>query len=339
MSVTVRVGVIGTGFGARVVAPAFDATDGCVVVDVVSARDASAVRSLCSRDDVDVISVHSPPMLHAEHVGYAIDGGHAVVCDKPFGLDATQARAMAERAAAAGVIGLVNFEFRYDAGRRHVKALVDGGELGPCEHVSWTHISSGSRVPLRSYGWLFDRASGGGWLGAWGSHALDALVWWLGPLTVTAAELSTAIARRPDREGVMRACDADDTVRVWLETAAGTTVAIDSTFAAPASTAPRIVIVGADAVAEVVADHRVVVTRADGTRTEWRAPEADAGADPHLASMLAWAVAVRDAVRTGVIARGVPTFADGVATAHVIDAIRAAPHPNLRQIPTVEVGN
>ncbi len=33
-----RVGVVGTGFGARVVAPAFRAV-GCTVVDVVSARD------------------------------------------------------------------------------------------------------------------------------------------------------------------------------------------------------------------------------------------------------------------------------------------------------------
>ena len=323
MSVTVRIGVIGTGFGARVVAPAFDATDGCSVVDVVSARDASAVGALCARGDVDVISVHSPPMLHADHVGWAIDGGHAVVCDKPFGLDATQARAMAERADAAGVIGLVNFEFRYDAGRRHVKTLVGGGELGAIEHVAWTHISSGSRVPLRPYGWLFDRAAGGGWLGAWGSHALDALRWWLGPLTVTAAELSTAIAQRPDREGVMHNCDADDTVRAWLQTADGTTVAIDSTFAAPASTAPRIVIVGTEAIAEVVADHRVVVTRSDGTRTEWRALEGDAGADPHVAPMRASAVAVRDAARDGVAASGTPTFVDGVATADVIDAIRA----------------
>ena len=335
----VRVGVIGTGFGARVVAPVFDATDGCAVVDVVSARDASAVRALCARDDVDVISVHSPPMLHEEHVGCAIDGAHAVVCDKPFGLDAAQARAMAERADAAGVIGLVNFEFRYDAGRRHVKTLVEGGELGPVEHVSWTHISRGSRVPMRPYGWLFDRASGGGWLGAWGSHAIDALLGWLGPVTVTAAELSTAIAQRPDRQGVMHACDADDTVRVWLQTSTGTTVAIDSTFAAPASTAPRIVIVGTEAVAEAVADHRVVITRADGTRTEWRAPEPDPGTDPHVAPMRAWAVAVRDAVRTGVVSHGMPTFADGVATAHVIDAIRAAPHPNGRQMPTVDEGN
>ena len=81
MSAPIRLGVIGSGFGARVVAPVFAATDGCAVVDVVSARDAAAVRNLCARGDVDLISVHSPPFLHTEHVDRAIDAGHAVLCD------------------------------------------------------------------------------------------------------------------------------------------------------------------------------------------------------------------------------------------------------------------
>jgi predicted dehydrogenase len=38
-----KVAVVGTGFGARVVAPAFDAADGCEVVDVVSPRDDAEV--------------------------------------------------------------------------------------------------------------------------------------------------------------------------------------------------------------------------------------------------------------------------------------------------------
>ena len=42
---TVGVGVIGTGFGRRVVAPVFAATEGCEVVDVVSPRDERGVRA------------------------------------------------------------------------------------------------------------------------------------------------------------------------------------------------------------------------------------------------------------------------------------------------------
>src|SRR5260370_35503730 len=87
---TVRVGIIGTGFGARVVAPVFAATDGCRVADVVSARDDAGVVGLCENGDVDLVSVHSPPFLHALHVRRASIEGRAVLCDKPVGLGGTE---------------------------------------------------------------------------------------------------------------------------------------------------------------------------------------------------------------------------------------------------------
>jgi predicted dehydrogenase len=315
-----RVGVIGTGFGARVVAPVFSATPGCAVVDVVSARDANAVDALCARPDVDLVSVHSPPFLHRAHVERAVRAGRAVLCDKPFGLDVANAEAMAEVTARAGVPALVNLEFRWAPARRHVRDLVAAGALGAIEHVAWTHVSRGSRVPLRPHGWLFDRAAGGGWLGAWGSHAIDALRWWLGELAVVDAALRTDVAARPDADGALVPVDADDGFTATLRTATGASVAIDSTFAATADLAPRVVLIGSEGVAEVVADHRVVLRRADGTRDEWVAPETDG--DPHLVPMRRQAEVVRDVVRDGDVVPDAATFADGVAMAAVLDAIR-----------------
>ena len=52
------------------------------------------------------------------------------------------------------------------------------------------------------------------------------------------------------------------------------------------------------------------------------AGEAD---DHHTGPMQAFAVAVRDAVLTGEVADGVPTFADGLACDEVLDRLRAAP--------------
>ena len=80
-----RVGVIGMGFEASMVAPAYEQTPGCEVVDVVSPRDVGAVADLCRRRDVDLISVHSPPFLHERDVTLAVENGHHVLCDKPFG--------------------------------------------------------------------------------------------------------------------------------------------------------------------------------------------------------------------------------------------------------------
>ena len=145
---TVRVGVIGRGIGARVVAPVFEETDGCAVVDVVSPRDDDAVTALCARDDVDLISVHSPPFLHRDHVRRAIEHGHAVLCDKPFGLNALEAEEMHDLARDAGTLNPVNYEFRYHPVRSKLRALVLDGVVGNVEHVQWS-ASRASGAPCR----------------------------------------------------------------------------------------------------------------------------------------------------------------------------------------------
>ncbi|HEV3452467.1 MAG TPA: Gfo/Idh/MocA family oxidoreductase [Acidimicrobiia bacterium] len=317
---TLRVGVVGTGFGARVVAPAFASTAGCTVADVVSARDDAAVAALCADPTLDLVCVHSPPFLHSPHVRRAIAGGHAVLCDKPFGLDAGQAQALLAAADVADCLHLLNFEFRYDATRARVRALVADGVVGTPEHVQWTHLSAASRQPLRPHGWLFDRGAGGGWVGAWGSHAVDFLRWTFGEVLDVTARCRTTIGTRPDATGTGRRCDAEDGFTALLTLADGVTAAIDSTFAAPVSMAPRLVVVGSDGVLECVADARVVVRAGDGGRREYH----DGGdGDPHVEPMRRWAGVVRDCVQDGVAPPGAPTFADGLACARVLDRLRA----------------
>jgi predicted dehydrogenase len=278
------------------------------------------VAALCDNNDVDLVCVHSPPFLHAAHVRRAIATGHAVLCDKPFGVDAGQAQTLLAAADAADCLHLLNFEFRYDPMRILVRDLIQGGAVGRPEHVSWTHVSAGSRTPLRVYGWLFDRSAGGGWVGAWGSHAVDFLRWVFGDVGHAWGQPRTAISERPDPAGgTDRMCDAEDGFSAVLELTDGVTAAIDTTFAAPVNLAPRLVVTGSDGVLECVADRRVVIRRADGTRDEY---ERDESGDPHLAPMRAWAAVIRDSVLDGLAPPGAPTFVDGVACGRVLDALR-----------------
>ena len=314
---TVTVGVIGTGFGARVVAPVFAETGGCRVVDVVSARDEAGIAALCDDADLDVVCVHSPPFLHAAHVRQAVETGHAVLCDKPFGVGAGEAGELLATAEAADCLHLLNFEFRYDPARVLVRQLVGDGAIGRPEHVHWTHVSAGSRG--RPHGWLFDRPAGGGWVGAWGSHAVDFLRWTFGDVVDAEAICRTTITHRPDADGVPRVCDAEDGFTASLRLADGVTATLDSTFAAPVSVAPRLVVIGTDGLLECVADRRVVVRTPDGRDEHDTAGEGD----PHLEPMRRWAAVVRDAVQDGTAPPGAPTFADGLACARVLDRLRA----------------
>jgi predicted dehydrogenase len=320
MTSAIRVGVIGTGFGARVVAPVFIATDGCEVVDVVSARDMTAVRELC-RKNLDLVSIHSPPFLHAEHVRAAVGAGHHVLCDKPFGVDAGEAEEMLGLADAGEVVHAVNFEFRHQPARRRVYDLVHDGAIGRLEHVQWTSTSAVFRRPLREYGWLFDRSRGGGWVGAWGSHAVDALRWLVGEIRGARAQCRVTIAERPDQDGRLCPVDAEDAFTAWFDFESGATAALDSSSVAPASVAHRVVVIGSEGVLEVVADAKVLWRRADGTREEFDDVRSERGGDPHLVAMQRWAELVRDAVRDGEPI--VPSFADGLACRRVLDQLLA----------------
>ena len=320
-----RVAVVGGGFGKRVVARVFDETDMCEVVDVVSARDEDAVRALVTRADVDLVSVHSPPFLHAPHVRLALAAGKAVLCDKPFALDADEAADLETEARNAGVVALCNFEFRYEPARALLRGLVADGALGRVEHVQMTRISAGTRIPLRPWGWLFERELGGGWVGAWGSHAIDTLRFLFGAeVTGVQALLRIDVPERPDQQGDLHVCTAEDGFSASLMLSNGASVAIDSGFAAVANTAPRFTVFGSEAVAEVVGETRVVIRSADGIRETIELPETES-ADGHLEPMRRFAEVVRDAVTSGEIPAHAPTFADGRACDAVLDQLRAAP--------------
>ena len=321
-----KIVVIGTGFGARVVAPAFDAADGCEVVEVVSPRDDAAVIAAIRRPDVDLVSVHSPPFMHAAHVGMAVTAGKAVLCDKPFARDASEGSEMVDEAAAAGVVALCNFEFRMHPVRRLLRELVRTDTLGTIEHVQWTHLSAGSRVPLRRYGWLFDRDRGGGWIGAWGSHAIDTIRWCFGEVTSVDSHPRIDILHRFDEDENVKVCTAEDGLSATLGLETGTTVNIDSTFAASAPVPPRLIVLGAKAVCEILADERVALRHADGSREDITPKSTSARrADRHTEPMRRFAEVVRDVVISGEVPPGVPTFADGRACDLVLDQLRAAP--------------
>jgi len=324
-----KVAVVGGGFGQRVVAPVFSGTEGCEVVDVVSARDDTAVRALVARPDVDLVSVHSPPFLHAPHVRFALAAGKAVLCDKPFALDADEAAELEAEARAAGVVALCNFEFRYEPARARLREMVADGVLGEIEHVQMTRISAGTRVPLRPWGWLFDRALGGGWVGAWGSHAVDGLRHICGSEVTEVQALRRIDVRvRPDQDGNEHVCTAEDGFSASMVMANGASVAIDSGFGAVANMPPRFAVFGSDAVAEIVGDARISLRRPDGSRESIDLADATSGtdgADAHLEPMRRFAQVVRDAVSSGEIPAHAPTFADGRKCDAVLDRLRAAP--------------
>jgi predicted dehydrogenase len=305
--------VIGTGFGAQMAA-AFDAAPDCEVVEVVTPRDDAAVAALCKRPDVDLVSVHSPPFLHVEHVRRAIDGGHAVLCDKPFGVDANESAQMVELATQAGVVNLLNFERRYDPARQRLRELVVDGTIGRPTHFQYSRFIA---LPKHQpYGWLHNKALGGGWLAGQGSHLIDACRWMFGEVAEASAVMRMPISERQDKDGKSHTCDAEDGFTAVLRTISGVTAVIDCELESAVSTGEHTVVFGTTGVLEIT-DAGVELRTASGEVTTY---DVDLqGKTPLAVSMERFAALVCDAVRAGSAAAGMPTFADGLACAEVMD--------------------
>lgn len=305
--------MIGTGFGRHAAAPAYQGAG--FDAEVVSPRDDAAVRRALDTGP-DLVSVHSPPFMHVDHVSAALDRGLAVVCDKPFGRTADEAAAMRDRARDAGVLGFLNFEFRCRASWAKVKELTDGGAVGTPTHLSWNWFGNGLRG--RRHGWIYDAELGGGWIGAYGSHLIDFTRWLFGSEIVDCGGVTRIDdPTHPDAEGATHDATAEDAYAAWFTMASGATAAHDTGFGAPTATVPRATLLGTDGSIELTADTRLVL-RAGGAEPETFEFDRPGRPDPALVTFFAQ---VAEALRTG--NQITPSFDDGLAVARVMDRLRA----------------
>lgn len=311
-----KVAIIGRGFGSYAMAPAFKAQG--FTVEMVPSRDADAVRAAC-QGDADLISIHSPPFQHQEHVMLAVEAGKPVLCDKPFGRNAAEARAMRDAANAAGVPHFLNFEFRCNAGRRKAAELIGGGAIGDLVHMQY--LSFGNYLRERQYGWLNDASLGGGWLGALCSHIIDAARWHGGSeVSACGGMTRIEIPVRPDGQGEQGTCTAEDAFSVWLRLANGVTMNIDAASATAVALPQKMTFFGSAGAIELVEENVVTLHTPGAVPQVFDCTPAplDGGVWPAVHT---WLGEVRQALEGG--ARIAPNFDDGVAAREVLDALVA----------------
>ncbi len=230
--------IAGTNFGARVHGRALQAA-GYEVVGLVG-RDVEKARQRAEKGGLGqgfadiaealklkptVVAIATPPHTHADIAHQAMDAGAHVVCEKPFTLDLGQADALAAKAGKLGLIGLLGHEFRYTESSALFGRLLDEGAIGQPRLA--TFVAHGGLVKdpeLAMPEWWFDEASGGGWLGASGSHAVDRVRDWYGEV----AGVSARLVLLTDRPGAT----ADDTFEVHFRTVNGLTGTLQGTAAA-----------------------------------------------------------------------------------------------------------
>ncbi len=337
-----RAAVVGTGFGCRVHVPALRAA-GFEVVALVG-TDAARTERRAARvgvpaattrldtviDEVDAVTIATPPETHKLLALAALRAGKHVICEKPFTLGSTEARDLVAAAERAGVTALVGHEFRWAPERAVVARAIADGLIGePLVATFVQYVSLVADPSARMPEWWFDRRAGGGWLGASGSHVVDQLRVWLGEFST----VSAATRLLSDRTAT-----AEDSFTVRARMINGCDVVVQQTAGAYGPMAGMTRVAGRDGTIWVDAGDVWVADRT-GTRTlptpedlelPLAPPVSDDPAHAYTHLELGPYTRLCEVLRRGVegqplpTAVPVPTFADGLAEMQVLDAIRAS---------------
>ncbi|MFJ9714493.1 Gfo/Idh/MocA family protein [Streptomyces sp. NPDC101213] len=161
---------------------------------------ASAVRDwreVAADPRVAAVSVTAPNFLHRE-IGVAMaEAGKHLWIEKPVGLTADDARAVADAAAKAGVRSAVGFNYRNAPAVEAARELIAAGDIGAVTHVRIRLFSDYAAHPDSALTWRYERERGGsGVLGDLASHGADLARFLLGEITSLTADTAVFVPER-----------------------------------------------------------------------------------------------------------------------------------------------
>lgn len=320
--------IVGSGFGCRVHAPAARAAGLDVVALVGRDRERTARRAeragievaCVSLDEAlrlpgsDIVIISTPPDTHAALAEQVLAAGRHVLVEKPFTTTVEEAERLVALAEHVGVVALVGHEFRFSVERVTLLHALRDGLVGQPRLATFVgHTALVASPEARMTPWWFDRARGGGWLGASVSHVIDSIRCWLGEFDSVSATLPMVSDRDP-------ANHAEDTAASRFRMRSGCEGVLQQS-AAVWGDSHQFVRVAGPLGALTVSGAAVVLADASGTRT------LDPVGPPAVDPAVTQAEVLRD------LAQGrapdytlVPpaTFADGLACVRVMDAVRTS---------------
>ena len=108
----------------------------------------------------DIVSIATPAGAHCEIALVAAKLGCHIICEKPLGLNAAQARAMLQAVEQAGVKHGYSATSRYAPASVYAQRLLAAGLIGHVQEIELIHHFNTS--PLSPYSWFFQLNQGGG---------------------------------------------------------------------------------------------------------------------------------------------------------------------------------
>ena len=240
----VKVGLVGYKFmgkahsNAYMTAPKFFECPLEPVMKAICGRDEAGVRAaaenfgwesyetdwkkLVQRDDIDVIDISAPSIVHRDIAVAAAEAGKHIFCEKPLAFTVAEGEEMVAAADKAGVRNMMGFNYRRVPALGLAKRLINDGRIGRVFHVRCTYLQDWLVDPNFPMNWRLRKSvAGSGSHGDLNAHLLDTAHFLVGPISKVVGMNETFIKERP-AEGTsdgLTAVAAEGTEKVELDDA------------------------------------------------------------------------------------------------------------------------
>jgi predicted dehydrogenase len=156
-------------------------------------------RKLIARDDIDIVDIVTPGNMHCEIAMAAAEAGKNIICEKPLGNTAAEAKRMLDAVQRAGVHHGVVFNYRKAPAIALAKMLVDDGTLGKIYHWRGTYLQDWIVDPSFPLVWRLRKdAAGSGSHGDLAAHLIDTARYLVGEIVEVSGLLETFVKQRPE---------------------------------------------------------------------------------------------------------------------------------------------
>ena len=217
-----RVGIISAAWGARAHLPAWRSLDGIEVTAICTSRPETAAkaarefavdrafhdfRAMAADPDIDIIDCGTRPPLRYEMVMAALTAGKHVYNGIPFAKDLADAQAMTDAWRKAGTVAAVDAFMQAVPAIVQMKQMVNAGWVGDifgADIAFEIPLFTAQQCNAPGYSWFADPTNGASAVRNLGSHMLNLLVHFFGPVASVAADSSLALREWPVDGTVLR---------------------------------------------------------------------------------------------------------------------------------------
>jgi predicted dehydrogenase len=300
-------------------------------------------------DSVSVVHVCTPNALHVRQAEAALTAGKHVVCEKPLATSVADAEHLVRQAEKAGRLLAVPFVYRYHPLVREIRDRRLRGEFGTWQLLHGSYLQDWM-LSADAMSWRVDPAEGGASraFADIGSHWCDLVEWVAGVrFTELTARLGTTVATRPAGTGTSFATAAagprvpvrtEDVATVLMRTGDGVLGSL-TVSQVSAGRKNRLWFELDGSAGSAVFDQESAETAwlggTDGARVLFRDPGHGSAEQRRLSRLPAghaqgyadcFAAFVADAYAAirGESPEGLPTGADGIRSAHLVEAVLAS---------------